>query len=105
MGFAPAPLWAGHWGQTEFCSRYPIKSQSAAQISPSHVMVTSDWTWRSAEEADSRATILVYQAAPKCRHRPHRTNHRTILKKDRFDVSVVQNPTISLAGDVSATKL
>jgi pimeloyl-ACP methyl ester carboxylesterase len=28
-----------------------------------------------------------------------------ILKKDGFDVSIVQNPTISLAGDVSATKL
>ena len=28
-----------------------------------------------------------------------------ILKKDGFNVSVVQNPTISLAGDVSATKL
>lgn len=27
-----------------------------------------------------------------------------ILKKDGFDVSVVQNPTISLAGDVAATK-
>jgi len=28
-----------------------------------------------------------------------------ILKRDGFDVSIVQNPTISLAGDVSATKL
>src|SRR5260221_5559249 len=28
-----------------------------------------------------------------------------ILKKNGFNVSVVQNPTISLAGDVSATKL
>jgi pimeloyl-ACP methyl ester carboxylesterase len=28
-----------------------------------------------------------------------------ILKKDGFDVSIVQNPTISLAGDVRATKL
>src|SRR5271167_1993550 len=28
-----------------------------------------------------------------------------ILKNDGFSVSVVQNPTISLAGDVSATKL
>ena len=28
-----------------------------------------------------------------------------ILKKDGFNVSIVQNPTISLAGDVSATKL
>jgi pimeloyl-ACP methyl ester carboxylesterase len=28
-----------------------------------------------------------------------------ILKKDGFEVSVVQNPTISLAGDVGATKL
>lgn len=28
-----------------------------------------------------------------------------ILKKDGFDVSVVQNPTLSLAGDVAATKL
>src|ERR1700674_4550997 len=28
-----------------------------------------------------------------------------ILKKDDFNVSIVQNPTISLAGDVSATKL
>jgi pimeloyl-ACP methyl ester carboxylesterase len=28
-----------------------------------------------------------------------------ILKKDGFNVSVVQNPTISLAGDVSATKM
>ena len=27
-----------------------------------------------------------------------------ILKKDGFNVSIVQNPTISLAGDVSATK-
>jgi pimeloyl-ACP methyl ester carboxylesterase len=26
-------------------------------------------------------------------------------KKDSFNVSIVQNPTISLAGDVSATKL
>ena len=28
-----------------------------------------------------------------------------VLKKDGFNVSIVQNPTISLAGDVSATKL
>jgi hypothetical protein len=28
-----------------------------------------------------------------------------ILKKDGFNVSIVQNPTISLAGDVRATKL
>src|SRR5437868_12112365 len=28
-----------------------------------------------------------------------------ILKKNGFNVSIVQNPTISLAGDVSATKL
>jgi len=28
-----------------------------------------------------------------------------ILKKDGFNVSIVQNPTISLCGDVSATKL
>jgi pimeloyl-ACP methyl ester carboxylesterase len=28
-----------------------------------------------------------------------------ILKEDSFNVSIVQNPTISLAGDVSATKL
>src|ERR1700683_5416584 len=28
-----------------------------------------------------------------------------ILKKDGFNVGIVQNPTISLAGDVSATKL
>jgi pimeloyl-ACP methyl ester carboxylesterase len=28
-----------------------------------------------------------------------------ILKKDSFNVSIVQNPTISLAGDVDATKL
>src|SRR6476661_6942302 len=28
-----------------------------------------------------------------------------ILKKNGFDVSIVQNPTISLAGDVGATKL
>jgi pimeloyl-ACP methyl ester carboxylesterase len=28
-----------------------------------------------------------------------------ILKKDGFDVSIVQNPTISLAGDASATKM
>src|SRR5437667_12329926 len=28
-----------------------------------------------------------------------------ILKKDGFNVSIVQNPTITLAGDVSATKL
>src|SRR5260370_21804987 len=28
-----------------------------------------------------------------------------ILKKDGFNVSIVQNPTISLAGDVSATQL
>ncbi len=28
-----------------------------------------------------------------------------ILKKDGYTVSVVQNPTISLAGDVAATKL
>ena len=28
-----------------------------------------------------------------------------ILKRDGFDVSVVQNPTLSLAGDVAATKL
>ena len=28
-----------------------------------------------------------------------------ILKKDGFNVSVVQNPTISLMGDVAATKL
>jgi pimeloyl-ACP methyl ester carboxylesterase len=28
-----------------------------------------------------------------------------ILKNDGFSVSVVQNPTISLAGDVAATKL
>src|SRR5208283_507432 len=28
-----------------------------------------------------------------------------ILKKDGFEVSIVQNPTISLAGDVGATKL
>jgi len=28
-----------------------------------------------------------------------------ILKKDGFNVSIVQNPTISLAGDVDATKL
>ena len=28
-----------------------------------------------------------------------------ILKKDGFNVSIVQNPTISLAGDVAATKL
>ena len=28
-----------------------------------------------------------------------------ILKKDGYDVSIVQNPTISLAGDVAATKL
>ena len=28
-----------------------------------------------------------------------------ILKKDDFNVSVVQNPTISLIGDVAATKL
>ena len=28
-----------------------------------------------------------------------------ILKKDGFNVAIVQNPTISLAGDVSATKL
>ena len=28
-----------------------------------------------------------------------------ILKKDGFNVSIVQNPTISLAGDVSATRL
>ncbi|MGB8057380.1 MAG: alpha/beta hydrolase, partial [Pseudolabrys sp.] len=28
-----------------------------------------------------------------------------LLKKDGFNVSIVQNPTISLAGDVSATKL
>ena len=28
-----------------------------------------------------------------------------ILKRDGFDVSVVQNPTLSLAGDVTATKL
>src|SRR5438105_12005010 len=27
-----------------------------------------------------------------------------ILKKDGFNVSIVQNPTISLAGDVGATK-
>ena len=27
-----------------------------------------------------------------------------ILKKDGFDVSIVQNPTVSLAGDVAATK-
>ena len=28
-----------------------------------------------------------------------------ILKKDGFNVSIVQNPTISLAGDVSATQI
>ena len=28
-----------------------------------------------------------------------------ILKKDGFNISIVQNPTISLAGDVRATKL
>ena len=28
-----------------------------------------------------------------------------ILKKDGYDVSIVQNPTVSLAGDVAATKL
>jgi pimeloyl-ACP methyl ester carboxylesterase len=28
-----------------------------------------------------------------------------ILKKDGYDVSIVQNPTLSLAGDVAATKL
>ena len=28
-----------------------------------------------------------------------------ILKKDSFNVSIVQNPTISLTGDVDATKL
>src|SRR5260370_4686831 len=28
-----------------------------------------------------------------------------ILKKDGFNVSIVQNPTLSLAGDVSATKV
>ncbi|MGA6942995.1 MAG: alpha/beta hydrolase, partial [Pseudolabrys sp.] len=28
-----------------------------------------------------------------------------ILKKDSFNVSIVQNPTISLVGDVAATKL
>src|SRR2546427_3657551 len=28
-----------------------------------------------------------------------------ILKKDGFNVSIVQNPTISLAGDVDAAKL
>ena len=28
-----------------------------------------------------------------------------ILKKDGFNVSILQNPTISLAGDVSATKM
>ena len=28
-----------------------------------------------------------------------------ILKKDGFNVSIVQNPTISLAGDVAATKM
>ena len=28
-----------------------------------------------------------------------------ILKDDGFNVSIVQNPTISLAGDVAATKL
>ena len=28
-----------------------------------------------------------------------------ILKKDGFNVAIVQNPTISLAGDVAATKL
>ena len=28
-----------------------------------------------------------------------------ILKKDSFTVSIVQNPTISLAGDVSATRM
>ena len=28
-----------------------------------------------------------------------------ILKDDGFGVSIVQNPTISLAGDVAATKL
>ena len=27
-----------------------------------------------------------------------------ILKKDGFNVSIVQNPTISLAGDVGATR-
>jgi hypothetical protein len=27
-----------------------------------------------------------------------------ILKKDGYDVSIVQNPTVSLAGDVAATK-
>ena len=27
-----------------------------------------------------------------------------ILKKDGYDVSIVQNPTMSLAGDVAATK-
>jgi hypothetical protein len=28
-----------------------------------------------------------------------------ILKRDGFDVTIVQNPTISLEGDVTATKL
>ena len=28
-----------------------------------------------------------------------------LLKKDGYRVSIVQNPTISLAGDVAATKL
>jgi hypothetical protein len=27
-----------------------------------------------------------------------------VLKKDGYDVSIVQNPTLSLAGDVAATK-
>jgi pimeloyl-ACP methyl ester carboxylesterase len=27
-----------------------------------------------------------------------------ILKKDGYDVSIVQNPTLSLAGDVAATR-
>src|SRR6185503_18528196 len=29
----------------------------------------------------------------------------SLLKKDRYNVAIVQNPTISLAGDVAATKL
>src|SRR4030095_15050735 len=28
-----------------------------------------------------------------------------LLKKDNYNVAIVQNPTISLAGDVAATKL
>ena len=29
----------------------------------------------------------------------------SLLKKDDYNVAIVQNPTISLAGDVAATKL